>query len=91
MDGNTRWIVGTGIGTAVTVLTVGIALGGLMVSQHAGINARLDALDADVRELRAEVRALDDRLRSVEIAFGKVDQRLETLERAILPAAAPAG
>ena len=62
-----------------------------MVSQHAGINARLDVLDAGVRELRAEVRAIDDRLRSVEVAFGKVDQRLETLERAVLPATAPAG
>lgn len=32
---------------------------------------------------------MDDRLRAVEIAFGKVDQRLETLERAILPSASP--
>ena len=30
---------------------------------------------------------MDDRLRAVEIAFGKVDQRLETLERAVIPTA----
>ncbi len=29
-------------------------------------------------------RRLDDRLRGVEIEFGKVDQRLLTLERVIL-------
>jgi hypothetical protein len=31
---------------------------------------------------------MDDRLRAVEIAFGKVDQRLETLERLHRPAGA---
>ena len=36
-------------------------------------------------EIRADLRRMDDRLRAVEIAFGKVDQRLETLERIILP------
>ena len=40
-----------------------------------------------VGDVRADVRRLDDRLRAVEVAFGKVDQRLETLERAIIPAA----
>ena len=33
---------------------------------------------------------LDDRLRAVEIAFGKVDQRLLTIERIVLPASDPA-
>ena len=42
------------------------------------MNGRFDRLETDVR-------SMDDRLRAVEIAFGKVDQRLETLERAILP------
>ncbi|MCY4029583.1 MAG: hypothetical protein OXH75_25120 [Acidobacteria bacterium] len=37
---------------------------------------------------RIEIRpdGFDDRLRGVEIAFGKVDQRLLTLERVVLPA-----
>ena len=40
---------------------------------------------------RIEVRldGFDERLRGVEVAFGKVDQRLATLERAILPSASP--
>ena len=37
--------------------------------------------------LRTDVRQMNDRLRGVEIAFGKVDQRLLTLERALIPAA----
>ena len=42
---------------------------------------------ADLRaEVRADVRRLDDRLRAVEVAFGKVDQRLLTLERVLIPA-----
>ena len=45
---------------------------------------------ADLRaEVRAEVRRLDDRLRAVEVAFGKVDQRLLTLERVLIPAPDP--
>ena len=38
-----------------------------------------------MREMRDDMRSLDDRPRDVEIAFGKVDQRLATLERLHLP------
>ena len=44
-----------------------------------------------VGDVRADVRRMDDRLRTVEIAFGKVDQRLATLERLHLPTPAPPG
>ena len=37
-------------------------------------------------EVRADMRRLDDRLRAVEVAFGKVGQRLLTLERILIPA-----
>ena len=33
----------------------------------------------------SDLRRMDDRLRAVEIAFGKIDQWLETLERLLLP------
>ena len=64
------------------------------------VNARFDDLRADltaeiatvkadlsgeIAEVRDDLRRMDDRLRAVEIAFGKVDQRLETLERLHLP------
>ena len=38
-------------------------------------------LSAEIAVVRDDLRRMDDRLRAVEIAFGKVDQRLETLER----------
>ena len=64
------------------------------------VNARIDDLRADltaeiaavkadlsgeIAVVRDDLRRMDDRLRAVEIAFGKVDQRLETLERLHLP------
>ena len=35
------------------------------------------------------MHSMDERLRAVEIAVEKVEQRLDKLERTILPAAAP--
>ena len=64
---------------------------------QAGLAGQIDDLRtemtgqiADLRaEVRADVRRLDDRLRAVEVAFGKVDQRLLTLERVLIPAPDP--
>ena len=39
--------------------------------------------------MREDHQNLDTRLRAVEIGFGKVDQRLLTLERILLPPAEP--
>jgi hypothetical protein len=78
-----RWIIGTLIAVAV------IIVGGFTM-----MNARISDLAAAVAELREDMREdhrrFDDRLRAVEIGFGKVEQRLETLERAVIPSAAPA-
>ena len=90
MSNDTKWIVGTAV-----------VLAGLLSAQIAGVNARVDDLRADLttqlttqiagvnaRIDRIETRldGFDERLRNVEIAFGKVDQRLLTIERIILPA-----
>ena len=69
-----QWIIGT---LVVAVIALSVQMG--------GIRNNLAEIRADIRELRADVRRLDDRLRTVEIAFGKVDQRLLTLERILLP------
>ncbi len=53
----------------------------------ADVNRRLNALGADVRGLRADHVRFDERLRAVEVAFGRVDQRLLTIERVVLPPA----
>ena len=55
------------------------------------VDRRLDTLRGDMREdhreMREDHREFNTRLRNVEIEFGKVEQRLETLERAVLPQA----
>ena len=69
-------------------------------AQIAGVNARIDDLRADLtaridrietRIDRIETRldGFGERLRNVEVEFGKVDQRLLTIERVILPAPDP--
>ena len=56
---------------------------------RADLTAEIAAVKADlsgeIAVVRDDLRRMDDRLRAVEIAFGKVDQRLETLERRHLP------
>ena len=89
MGTDTRWIVGTGVGIVVAILTTGVGLAALMVSLIAGVNARIDDVRGELREFGTEVNGrmegFDTRLRNVEIAFGKVDQRLLIIERFVLP------
>ncbi|MCY4078542.1 MAG: hypothetical protein OXH04_24270 [Acidobacteria bacterium] len=71
-----QWIIGVLVG-AVIALSVQIA--GVRTdqrSQFAGI--------------QTDIRRLDDRVRGVEVEFGKVDQRLATLERLHLSTPEPA-
>lgn len=86
MSNDTRWIIGTVVGAAVAMTGVVVSALAILV---AGVNARIDDVNARIGSLETDARSLDDRLWAVEIAFGKVDQRLETLERVILPAAPP--
>ena len=69
-------------------------------AQIAGVDTRIDDVRADMRDMRADMRAdmrdiraslerFDARLDAVEVALGKVDQRLLTIERVVLPSAAP--
>ena len=57
-------------------------------------NTRVDACPtcekcATTREMRASMERFDGRLDAVEVAFGKVDQRLLTIERVVIPSPAP--
>ena len=92
MSTDTKAIIGT-------IVAANVSLGGLLSAQFAGFNTRIDDLrtaiatvkadhSADNADIRTDLRRMDDRLRAVEIAFGKVDQRLETLERLHRPAPA---
>ncbi len=61
-----------------------------MTGQMAGLRDDMTRQMAELRaDMTGQIRRLDDRLRAVEIAFGKVDQRLLTLERILIPAPAP--
>ena len=84
MSNDTKWIIGT-------IVPALLVVAGLLSMQIAGVstslNARIDDMNSRLARLETEVRSLDARLRAVEITLGKVLRRLETLERAILPAA----
>ena len=53
------------------------------------VDARFDRVDARFDRVDARMDGFDERLRAVEIGFGKIDQRLSTIERVLLPDAAP--
>lgn len=46
-------------------------------------------LRGEMREMRESMERFDTRLDAVEAALGKVDQRLLTIKRVVLPAAPP--
>ena len=86
-----------GVGAIVVTLGVGMCsttgrfddLNRRFDDLSADVNRRFDEMGADIRELRADHARVDERLRAVEFAFGKVDQRLLTIERVVLPPAPP--
>ena len=71
MAADTKRVVGTGVAIIASVIGSAVAVIAVVVTL--------------VGDARADLRRMDDRWRAVEIAFGKVDQRLETLERLHLP------
>ena len=86
MSTDTKWIVGTGVAVLATVVGSSVAVIAVVVTLVGGVRE-------DVRSFRTEVNVrmdgLDTGLRNVEIEFGKVDQRLLTLERILLPPREP--
>ena len=94
MSTDTKWIVGTGIAVIAAIVGTGGVLAGLLLTQIGAVNARIDDLRdlrtemrADMRDIRATLERFDARLDAVEIALAKLDQRLLTIERVVLPAA----
>ena len=104
MSNDTKAIIGTIVAAAVSLgglLSVQFAGVNTRIDDlRTELTGRIDAvvveiatvkadLSADNADIRNDLRRMDDRLRAVEIAFGKVDQRLETLERRHRPAPEP--
>lgn len=67
---------------------------GVIVGAVIALSVQIAGVRTDQRsqfaEIRTDIRRLDDRVRAVEVEFGKVDQRLATLERLHLPTPGPA-
>ena len=94
---DTRALIVTIIGTGLTVVAV-------LSMQIAGVNTRIDDVNlriddvnlhiddlrTEVRTLRADLIRFDERLDALAVAAGKVEQRLDTLERVLLPPREPA-
>ena len=104
MSNDTKAIIGTIVAAAVSLgglLSVQFAGVNTRIDDlRTELTGRIDAvvveiatvkadLSADNADIRNDLRRMDDRLRAVEIAFGKVDKRLETLERLHRPAPEP--
>ena len=82
------------VSTIGTILTTAIGLALLITTLFGDLGARIAELGGRVDALRSDVREdydrLDERMRAVEQNLAKVNQRLATLERAVIPAAEPA-
>ena len=78
-------IVGTGVGLAVLLTGVMFALIGGVNARIDDLSARVDRIETRMDRIETRLDGFDERLRNVEIAFGKVDQRLLTIERVVLP------
>ena len=91
MTNETKIILGSTIGT---ILATAIGLAVLVTTLFLNLGGRIDTVDNRIEGLRDDMREdyqrLDDRMRTVEDGFAKIDQRLATLERAVIPAAEPA-
>ena len=96
MSTDTKAITGTGLVVAGLLSTqiagVNARIDGVrgdLSAQIAGVHVRVDDVRADIRDMRASMERSDSRLDAVEVAFGKVDQRLLTIERVVIPSPAP--
>ena len=91
MTNEAKIILGSTIGT---ILATAIGLAVLVTTLFLNLGGRIDTVDNRIEGLRDDMREdyqrLDDRMRTVEDGFAKIDQRLATLERAVIPAAEPA-
>ena len=79
MSTDARWIIGVGVAVVTSVVGSAVAVIAVMVTLVGGLR----------EDMREDHAGFDARLRAVEVAFGKVDQRLLTIERVVLPAPAP--
>ena len=102
MSTDTKAIIGTIIATAVALAGLVITqINGVeteIQNVRTELTDRIDRLDTELNDridrLRDEMlenyHRLDGRMRTIEQGFARIDQRLDTVERAIIPSAEPA-
>ncbi len=104
MSTDTKAIIGTIVGTGLGVagllsLQISTQIAGVnariddlradLSAQIAAVNVRVDDLRDEMRDIRIRLERFDARLDAVEVALGRLDQRLSTIERVVLPSAEP--
>ena len=97
MSSDIKWVIGTGVvlagllGGLLSAQIQGLRtdLNTRIDNLGTSLNTRIDDLNASLSgrmdRLGSRLDGLDERLRNVEIAVGKLDQRLVTIERVVLP------
>ena len=89
MSADMKWIIGTGVAVMPSVLASAVAVIAVVVTLVGGVREDVRAARATVDALRGDMHEDHARFDAVEVAFGKVDQRLLTIERVVLPSPAP--
>ena len=106
MTTDTKAIIGTILATAIAlgglvinrisnveteVRTLRTELNGRIDNVHTELSTQIDNRINRLRdEMLENYHRLDARMRTIEQGFARIDQRLDTLERAIIPSAEPA-
>ena len=104
MSNDTKWIIGTAVilGGLLSAQIAGVNarfddLSTRIDDLRTDLTARIGDLRAELttrmdrleRRIEGRMDGIDERLRAVEIALARVDQRLLTIERVVLPAPEP--
>lgn len=85
MSNDLKWMIGA-------LLAMGTLLGTFIDSRIDDVRTEIQRVHDRLDGFDERLDGFDERLRNVEIEFGKVDQRLATIERILLPGSAqPAG
>ena len=95
-DRNSQWTIGTILTVAIALsLQIGMQMSGLRAEMNqlrtemnqlrTEMNQRFSEMNQRFSEMNRRLDSFDERLRAVEIGFAKVDQRLEIIERVVLP------
>ena len=93
MNNDTKWLIGTGVVLAGllsaqmrgTVTSLSNRIEDLNTSLSSRMDRMEDRFERRFEGIENRFDGLEERLRAVEMGLGKLDQRLLTIERVVLP------